>query len=566
MTKAMSLSAAKKEQEELVQLILKLQQRRMARFCRLDGSFYLVSKCSGKCLDVADRSIRPGGRIHQWINKLADNQKWVLEPVSTSACLYVLKAQHSSLVMDVCQGSLEDGKSIVQWTAEEGKATQQWAFDAIPGTSLFKITNCYSGKSLDVRGGGDKSGAQLQQATYKAEANQKWQLQPALPLSSGLYRITSRRSQKCVSLCEEGTSLLQAVSKMSMSQIWIIEPTGKESQGADQHSCETFYTIMSTLNFQPLPGGDDWLIIPATDGYFHLQSGGVALEVIGGSQHDHGSIVPAPSSGRDNQLWFLERLQLLPPDNCDSLASHRAISRSVTSPHGSAQISDDFLGLAAARQASISLMQKSGIDQLQILTSPVTGSGRSTPTTPEQRPGRASSSLPSFLQPFMGTEDGSDTYYSSSSRPSSPRGQTQQSQIPSITTTTSFMTYLPQRLRSPSSTTAATTERSGSSETSENIPTSVSRGLSLQLSSMVFQTNPTLSSLPSPSGGKGEAIFTRPSMIFTSGPSVDVYNSTTKARSPFAGLGVFSSPTLEETSVVVASDLPPMSHQGITAL
>lgn len=154
----MSLAAAKKEQEELVYLILKLQKRGMARFCRLDGSFYLVSKGSGKCLDVADRSVRPGGRIHQWINKLADNQKWVLEPVSTSACLYVLKAQHSNLVMDVCQGSLEDGKSIVQWSAEDGKPTQQWAFDAIPGTSLFKITNCFTGKSLDVRGGGIRAG------------------------------------------------------------------------------------------------------------------------------------------------------------------------------------------------------------------------------------------------------------------------------------------------------------------------------------------------------------------------------------------------------------------------
>lgn len=132
------------------------------------NTYYLVSKKSNKCMDVADVKLDDGANIIQYTWQCSDNQKWKLEDAGDG--YFKITAAHSGKCISVSDG----GREIVQlsWT---GSDSQKWKFEK-DEEGYYKIVNKASGKCLDVAGASTGDKAQIIQYQWKNADNQKWKV------------------------------------------------------------------------------------------------------------------------------------------------------------------------------------------------------------------------------------------------------------------------------------------------------------------------------------------------------------------------------------------------------
>ncbi|GAB4005003.1 hypothetical protein GCM10029992_51590 [Glycomyces albus] len=131
----------------------------------------IVSRNSGKCLDVTGGSSADGAAIIQWECHGGDNQRWSLEDAGGGHVRIV--AGHSGKCLGIEDGSTADGAAAVQ-QACSGAASQQWEVRDSDGYS--ELVSRHSGKCLDVSGQSTEDGARLQQYSCWGGANQQWSL------------------------------------------------------------------------------------------------------------------------------------------------------------------------------------------------------------------------------------------------------------------------------------------------------------------------------------------------------------------------------------------------------
>ena len=89
------------------------------------GTFELVARHSGKCLDVNGASLDDFARVIQWDCHDGANQQWRFEPAGDG--YYVLVARHSGKALDVIGESVENAAPIVQYTRSTGAPTSNGA-------------------------------------------------------------------------------------------------------------------------------------------------------------------------------------------------------------------------------------------------------------------------------------------------------------------------------------------------------------------------------------------------------------------------------------------------------
>jgi len=136
----------------------------------LAGSYELVARHSGKCLDVSGLSSDDGALVIQWTCNGGLNQRWTLQPAADGS--YNLVAGHSGKLLDVTGVSTDDGARIIQWTANGGQ-NQQWLPQSVGG-GYYTLTARHSGKALDISGVSMDDGAPAIQWTPNGGANQQW--------------------------------------------------------------------------------------------------------------------------------------------------------------------------------------------------------------------------------------------------------------------------------------------------------------------------------------------------------------------------------------------------------
>ncbi|MBY8852330.1 RICIN domain-containing protein [Saccharothrix sp. MB29] len=85
--------------------------------------YQLVSRHSGKAVDVCDQSTADRACVQQWAPLSQANQQFQF--VSSGDGYYRLKARHSGKVVDVLDWSTADGAELVQWP-DTGAASQRW--------------------------------------------------------------------------------------------------------------------------------------------------------------------------------------------------------------------------------------------------------------------------------------------------------------------------------------------------------------------------------------------------------------------------------------------------------
>jgi uncharacterized repeat protein (TIGR03803 family) len=140
-----------------------------------DQYFEIVSRNSGKCLDVSGASTEPAAPAIQWTCHGGLNQQWRLEPAGGGA--FRIIARHSEQALDVYGALLDDVTPIIQWPVHGGD-NQAWTLEPA-SDGYVRIVARHSGKAMDVEFASTDEGARVIQYTPHGNANQQWLFRPA---------------------------------------------------------------------------------------------------------------------------------------------------------------------------------------------------------------------------------------------------------------------------------------------------------------------------------------------------------------------------------------------------
>ncbi|MGX7827546.1 RICIN domain-containing protein [Actinokineospora sp. 24-640] len=142
--------------------------------------------------------------------------------VDTSA-QYVLVSRHSGKAIDVYNFATNDGAPIVQWARNDGNQ-QQWQFvDA--GSGYYKVKSRLSGKVLELPSADD--GARLVQNADSGNTRQHFRLADS---DSGYVRLINRNSGKALDVWEwssaDGGAIAQYQDLNGWNQQWQLVKLG----------------------------------------------------------------------------------------------------------------------------------------------------------------------------------------------------------------------------------------------------------------------------------------------------------------------------------------------------
>lgn len=138
-----------------------------------NGRYAIVSRFSGKAIDVDSLSTEDGANIMQWTYWGSSSQQFDVTNLGDGS--YSIRPAHSGKSLDVFEFSLENGGDIRQWTYSGG-TNQRWRIESV-GDGYFKIVSVLSGKALDVYGWDANDGANIAQWDDLGGTNQQWDFQ-----------------------------------------------------------------------------------------------------------------------------------------------------------------------------------------------------------------------------------------------------------------------------------------------------------------------------------------------------------------------------------------------------
>ena len=138
-----------------------------------NGRYSVISRYSGRALDVAGASTANGANIQLWSYSGGSNQLWDIQNLGNG--YYSIRAAHSGRAMDVYNFCSTPGCEIRQWDYW-GSDNQQWQIVSVGG-GYYKIVSRFNGMPLDVWEWNTGNGADVRQWTDTGGVNQQWQLQ-----------------------------------------------------------------------------------------------------------------------------------------------------------------------------------------------------------------------------------------------------------------------------------------------------------------------------------------------------------------------------------------------------
>jgi hypothetical protein len=131
----------------------------------------VISKSSGKCLDVAGISMAALAPMQQWACWGGDNQKFLFSPVAGG---YEITAKNSGLQLDVYGQDTNDGAAIIQYPFWGG-TNEIWQVTPT-ADGYVTLVPANSGKCLNIGGSSDADGALMEQRTCSGVDSEKWSL------------------------------------------------------------------------------------------------------------------------------------------------------------------------------------------------------------------------------------------------------------------------------------------------------------------------------------------------------------------------------------------------------
>lgn len=167
-------------------------------------AFQIKSKENNKCLDIVNISKDNGAKIQLWEDVDGKNQTWSFTELEedkniVSGGKYKIISKNSGKAIEVGYSSQENGGIVQQWDYEDG-INQQWYLQNVED-KYFKIIADHSGKVLTVKNAQTNDGTIVEQRNYEGNDNQLWYFSLD---SKGFYRIKSKHSNKCLEVKDIG--------------------------------------------------------------------------------------------------------------------------------------------------------------------------------------------------------------------------------------------------------------------------------------------------------------------------------------------------------------------------
>lgn len=131
-----------------------------------DGYYTLISKRSGKALDVAAASTSPGANVQTYKANGSCAQKWAIDLIRDS--MYALRSACSGNALDIRNGQVNRSTTNVQTWTPNGSAAQTWILNLkndahTIADGLYQVyTPSTKGRLLDVAAGSLENGANIQ--------------------------------------------------------------------------------------------------------------------------------------------------------------------------------------------------------------------------------------------------------------------------------------------------------------------------------------------------------------------------------------------------------------------
>ena len=128
------------------------------------GAYRLISKATGKALDIILAGENDGAQLHQWEDISAPTQSWRFEQTQDGS--YKLKSSVSGKCLDIVDISALDDARLQIWEDLDGE-NQKWALNALPATKSARNPRTpkkesAAGKRDERRGSGHRNRARCQ--------------------------------------------------------------------------------------------------------------------------------------------------------------------------------------------------------------------------------------------------------------------------------------------------------------------------------------------------------------------------------------------------------------------
>jgi len=148
----------------------------------VDGYYRLLSKTSGKYLDVESGSNENGANVHQWqYSPDADSQIWLIKNLGDGMYAFIDKSSGKYLDVDANDKKYgENGTNVQQWEYA-GTPNQKWEiYSASQDNYWFYIVNLATQRCLDVdsKERNDDGGNVQVWDWVRGSDNQIWVLEP----------------------------------------------------------------------------------------------------------------------------------------------------------------------------------------------------------------------------------------------------------------------------------------------------------------------------------------------------------------------------------------------------
>lgn len=168
---------------------------------KVGSNYTFISACSYKVIDLASANTRSGGNINTYSANNTAAQKWHLIPIEIveDGEYRISSALSEKMMIDVSGGSDKSGTNV-QTYENNGTNAQKWQISYDKKEDFYKITNSGSGKSLDVYGAGRKNWTNIQMWDYNGTCAQKW----TITKINGKYVIISGCSDLVVDIAGGG--------------------------------------------------------------------------------------------------------------------------------------------------------------------------------------------------------------------------------------------------------------------------------------------------------------------------------------------------------------------------
>jgi tetratricopeptide (TPR) repeat protein len=158
---------------------------------------------------AAQRAKQLFGEEEQSVSEVIDESIHRVKPDAIGTAIYSIISEFSDKVLDIQDGTQEDGTAIIQYHYHGGP-NQQWELVPVE-ENYFKIVSCLNGKALDVWNHNSEDGAEVVLHRYLGGANQHWQL-VLIDSASFTFKIISQESGKVLDVWnygrEDGTKVV----------------------------------------------------------------------------------------------------------------------------------------------------------------------------------------------------------------------------------------------------------------------------------------------------------------------------------------------------------------------